>query len=461
MKVPSLLACTLAAVTMNACLLEDGPVDDPDLVEPGTEPAYAPPPGKETNGPWLLGPELDVMEPSAPSYLNVSRTATSAAGQSVTVSLSGLASLKGTDIFGDVHVDDDPWFLGMRFSATPGAAQVKIVAVRLDGPVARYTLRFRPDTSTAWADVCEGGEAVVTTGRWRRDGAHVPAVDRLTFGCDGAAIMKCTLWGYGAGAAPAATPWRVHQACTRMLRNDRCGTGEPLTREGTTIEIYDTVNINAQPPASFPGVSSWPPPHDQMYFDAAFGPDGAVCLGKPRWQSLALDGDCPLVMPDPRVDVTASYCDENNPGGEVDGLIVTTAYYSEVGLHRWVKGSDQVATVRGYHAVAGEVPPFIGGYTYAGFDALLMRVLPTSVDPTEATLVNTYRGPGGDRVVTTVQPPGYVDEGSEGYVLDAWRENTRALYEYANAAGDERLSTTGSPPTGYTVVRLVGYVNAP
>jgi hypothetical protein len=89
----------------------------------------------------------------------------------------------------------------------------------------------------------------------------------LTFSCTTGVIAKCVVWGY--------RPWEVgaelHEACTRMARADYCGDGVPHTREGTLIDMFDARGIQVREPR--PGLT----------FEAAWGPEGAVCVRQPRY----------------------------------------------------------------------------------------------------------------------------------------------------------------------------------
>jgi ADYC domain len=67
--------------------------------------------------------------------------------------------------------------------------------------------------------------------------------------------------------------WDYHQACVRALRADYGGDGAGHTRDGTLVDISDRLGI--QPPES-------DPPGAALEFEAAWGPDGAVCIRRTR-----------------------------------------------------------------------------------------------------------------------------------------------------------------------------------
>ncbi|MBV9202478.1 MAG: hypothetical protein JOY83_22635 [Alphaproteobacteria bacterium] len=65
-----------------------------------------------------------------------------------------------------------------------------------------------------------------------------------------------------------------YQACVRLVRADYCGDGVGYTRNGTPIDVFDAIGIQRDEIA--PG----------MTFEAAWGPDGAVCVRHPRLEEL-------------------------------------------------------------------------------------------------------------------------------------------------------------------------------
>jgi hypothetical protein len=59
-----------------------------------------------------------------------------------------------------------------------------------------------------------------------------------------------------------------------MMRGDYCGDGRAFTRDGTLIDIYDRIGIQKsdQDPS--------------MSFEAAWGPNGAICVARTRLPDL-------------------------------------------------------------------------------------------------------------------------------------------------------------------------------
>lgn len=102
----------------------------------------------------------------------------------------------------------------------------------------------------------------------------------FSFTCTSGAEGKCILAGYRPwdtrpGGPPLAD---LHRACVHLLRADYGGDDRPTTRNGTRIDFYDRFGIQVSEPA------------DDMTFEAAWGPEGAVCIARPRIaENVSLD----------------------------------------------------------------------------------------------------------------------------------------------------------------------------
>ena len=204
----------------------------------------------------------------------------------LTVPVSGIGFIGATLEGVDEH--------GASFDIVIG--DVEADASDPSGEILLYTLLAK-DADDTWQNLCEtdaDGVATATllAGTWDASGARHASTDLVTIGCTSRVLAKCIRWGY--------KPWQTvnglaladyHQACTRMARADYCGNGQPHTRDGTLIDIWDNVPIQELEPA--PG----------MEFEASWTPDGAYCLSRGRY---TLDPDpivreCPwkLAMPSP------------------------------------------------------------------------------------------------------------------------------------------------------------------
>jgi hypothetical protein len=170
---------------------------------------------------------------------------------------------------------------------------LKIQDVNLDpkdpeGEVYLYGVVYQNTPASQWQNICQPdrdnvAKAIPLSGQWDTRGNHIEN-ERITFGCTNSALAKCVRWGY--------KPWKTvqgqslrdyHQACTRMVLADYCGTGVAHTQEGTEIDIYDRLGIQKQTNNS------------GMEFEAAWNPDGAVAISRTRFpETLAqIKSECP------------------------------------------------------------------------------------------------------------------------------------------------------------------------
>lgn len=93
----------------------------------------------------------------------------------------------------------------------------------------------------------------------------------FTFTCTSGAEGKCVLMGYRPWETRDNVPLKdLHRACIHMLRADYGGDDRPTTRDGTLVDIYDRFGIQRSEP------------NDRLSFEAAWGPDGALCVAHPR-----------------------------------------------------------------------------------------------------------------------------------------------------------------------------------
>jgi hypothetical protein len=166
---------------------------------------------------------------------------------------------------------------------------VRIDAVTKDDPsngngdiwLHRFSI---PDPSAGgWREFCTPGPdgtvaGFPVAGTWTADGRHVRTSAGFTIACTSGAIGKCIRIGYQPwGDRKGQSLWDYHQACARMVRADYGGDGVSHTRDGTTIDPFDRLGIQ----------SPEPDPHGRnLEFEAAWGPDGAVCVRRTRIPEL-------------------------------------------------------------------------------------------------------------------------------------------------------------------------------
>jgi len=208
-----------------------------------------------------------------------------AAGSASAAKVSNV-SLDGTDL--KLHLTDGTTLSGPSLTGailTVADGRGAMLRVRIDGaqrdPVGNskrwlYDLRAQ-GASGRWKQFCgEGPDGLQlgfpVAGRMTADGSFEPSEETLTISCTGGAVAKCIRFGYAPWeTAGDGTPLLDHfRACIRMVRADYCGNGQPHTRDGTLINIYDRLHIQVSEPS------------DDLHFEAAWGPDGAVCVRKTR-----------------------------------------------------------------------------------------------------------------------------------------------------------------------------------
>ena len=137
--------------------------------------------------------------------------------------------------------------------------------------------------SPGWQKLCEPDPQGRTTampvpGAWQGD-RFVRAAQGFSFACTAGARGKCLRLGYlpwnTAPAGESMAPY--HAACIRMMRADYCGDGTPHTVMGRQVEVFDRAGLLAR---TDPGFGA---------FEAAWGPDGAVCIAHVRVPAFSLE----------------------------------------------------------------------------------------------------------------------------------------------------------------------------
>ncbi len=109
-------------------------------------------------------------------------------------------------------------------------------------------------------------------GSWTKDGRHVRDPSSFTVTCTSGAAGKCVRFGYKPWREiNGESLWDYHQTCVRTVRADYGGDGIGHTRNGTQIDIFDRLGIQR------PQLDS-----NHLSFEAAWRPDGAICVRRTR-----------------------------------------------------------------------------------------------------------------------------------------------------------------------------------
>lgn len=196
--------------------------------------------------------------------------------QTIDVTLDGTSLVAHTA--DGVTISGNAW-IGATLRASLGSetVELEITDVRRTGEIEWYSLAL--DGEPLCADA-----GLFLAGVWDDSGARSDALAdgtfAHTFACDTGALAKCVDWGY----APHTAGDAAHQACTRMVRADYCGDGMPHTADGTEIDVFDALGVQQSDPTA------------DLAFEAGWGPDGAVCVSRPRYEEIAANGD--VVVPD-------------------------------------------------------------------------------------------------------------------------------------------------------------------
>ena len=152
------------------------------------------------------------------------------------------------------------------------------------GDVYLYDIVFRTAT-TGWLSLCTDSQgsavpAVLLPNSWDlSSGARIDDPGTVTFACVNGALGKCVRLGYRpwasaqqctSGSCTTVPLLEHHQACSRMIRADYCGTGQSYTINGTLIDVWDGLS-----PALQSRATDWP-------LEANWAPGGATCLSVQR-----------------------------------------------------------------------------------------------------------------------------------------------------------------------------------
>jgi hypothetical protein len=234
--------------------------------------------GKDLNGKDLNGKDLNGTDLSQ-VIVSVSFNPAIRGG-----ALLDDAWLRGTTFYGykgsTLYLGAE--FVGVQFQGNLGSGGT--VPVRITGmnpapapnaDVSLYGLEYRTADGT-WQPVCRDAngapaQALPVDGYWdyhqgvAGGGSKTEDPTRFTFACMGGAIAKCALWGYRPWASYNGFPLApYHQACTRMVRADYCGTGQSYTKTGNRINFYDELGLQQD-------AADW-------VFEAEWDMNGARCF---------------------------------------------------------------------------------------------------------------------------------------------------------------------------------------
>jgi hypothetical protein len=226
--------------------------------------------GKSLNGKSLNGISLNGISLSGASLTGVSVSNTQLRGTKSGATVSG-AQLVGATMTGQM-TDSSPVDLRIDASTTLAAPNTDVRV---------YTISY--NTTAGWQPLCTdptlGNQAILFPGTWNLTTVkHQADANLFTVACRGATFAKCEELGYK-GDSLIDT---YLETCIRALRADYCGDGVTHTVDGTLINIYDKLNIQAD-------TLAWS-------LESNWTPDGAVCINKGRIATSLVEPAVPACM---------------------------------------------------------------------------------------------------------------------------------------------------------------------
>jgi ADYC domain len=276
------------ALISSACVLPDdvtpgGDTHDEDTIgETAQEVTSAN--GISLNGISLNGISLNGISLNGISLNGISLNGISLNGTSISAMSTTAPPLTGAAV------------VGSTWNGT--AANGTAVKLRIDVAVAGsnpnpdlWFYKVSYQTSSGWTPLCgldgagQAIQAVTVAGVWTATAAdsalYQSSTTQFTFACRGKTIAKCVELGY------KTFKGRTTQmaSCVRLLRGDYCGTGVAYTVDGTTLNLYDNVGVQAD-------TQVWKP-------EAEWTPTGARCINSSNAAryNLALSKDPKCVKP--------------------------------------------------------------------------------------------------------------------------------------------------------------------
>ena len=221
--------------------------------------------GMSFNGISFNGTTLNGKSLNGKSLNGISFNGTSIAGVAITASSSNTTPpLTGAGLIGS------KW----NGTASDGTAVTLRVDTATAGSAPNSDLWFYGmsyQTTTGWSPLCgtdpatgRAIQAVSVAGQWvvtAADATHyTTSTTQFTLACRGATVAKCVELGYKTykGYTNQLT------SCVRLLRGDYCGTGTAWTADGTLLNLFDNVGVQAD-------TEAWTP-------EAEWTPDGARCV---------------------------------------------------------------------------------------------------------------------------------------------------------------------------------------
>jgi hypothetical protein len=233
-------------------------------------------------GGWRLGLVLALLAASA----GLASSQETSATPSIEISATSFRVITN-----DGRVLASPDLIGAVLDASDETGRIMTVRIDvvsrdpadLDGDVWLHHFSVLDPNTESWRELCRPGPDGVAAGfpvggDWTKDGRHLRGSSGFTVTCASGAVGKCVRFGYKPWReVNGVSLWDYHQACVRMVTADYGGDGVSQTRDGTLVDFFDRLGIQRSQPA---------PGSGELKFEAAWGPDGAVCIRRTRIPEL-------------------------------------------------------------------------------------------------------------------------------------------------------------------------------
>ena len=252
--------------------------------------------GINMQGMTMRGFQVDGATLSGDALLNVRVERGELVAEHGSVTLHGPA-LVGAHLFAEARnlTTGPPATAHIEYRITTVAPESSAYDPTQTGATFLYTLEQWVDDSGSWQPACPSdgdgrGVAIPLAATWDERGDRVVSSSLFTFACTTGVIAKCYRWGYRPWVTGYGDLVALHWTCTRLARADYCGNGVPHTRDGTAINVWDTL------PAPGPIQRRGLLPPLGMVFEAGWNTRGAVCMSRARWlldDGLSIAALCP------------------------------------------------------------------------------------------------------------------------------------------------------------------------
>ena len=261
---------TFLLLASTGCVMDIGD-DPPNIVSSVGQDVTA------NNGTSLNGTSLNGTSLNGSTLGSVAVSGKNAAGATINAATTGSPPWTGSTLVGSTWTGtaSNGVALNLRIdSATQGTAP--------NTDLWYYGVSYQ--TTAGWSPLCglDGAsqpiKAGTVIGTWDATNANYQTSStKFSVVCQGKSIEKCIEMGY----KTFKNYTNQMQSCIRMLRADYCGTGTSYTVDGTLINVYDNVGIQAD-------TQTWT-------MEAAWATNGATCIKSGivgRWALTATTPPC-------------------------------------------------------------------------------------------------------------------------------------------------------------------------